>query len=242
MWQRSLAVAVLAASFVAPTAGAGRAGTVSLRVRDFTPCPDKRLPPSVCAVNDGDYLLYDREIHPATTALILVDVWAEHANRDLMQRIDTNVRSSLLTMLKAVRADGRMLIVHYPNRRKIHPAVRTRSGEVVANTGEEALAAVRSRQVTTLIYAGYAGDMCLANRPLGVLSAYLLHGYRDIIVVRDASLSIEPPEWKNQGLAHQGAMLLLELNDYAVTTTVADVEQSLRRRDITTPAPRHSRP
>jgi nicotinamidase-related amidase len=181
-------------------------------------------------VNDGEYLSYDREIDPATTALILVDVWAvdQHANRDLMQRIDTNVRSSLLALLKAVRADGRMLIVHYPNRRKIHPAVRARSGEVVANTGEEALAALRSRRVTTLIYAGYAGNMCLANRPLGVLSAYLLHGFRNIIVVRDASLSIEPPQWENQGLAHQGAMLFLEMNDYAATTTVADVEQALR--------------
>jgi hypothetical protein len=60
-------------------------------------------PPQVCAASDGDYLSYDREIDPATAALILVDAWAieQHANRDLMQRVDTNVRSSLLRLVKA---------------------------------------------------------------------------------------------------------------------------------------------
>jgi hypothetical protein len=181
-------------------------------------------------VADGAYLSYDRSFNPARAALILVDAWAidQHTNPDLMRRVDASVRSSLSGLLEAIRADGRFLVVHYANGRAIHPTVQPRSNEVVANTGEQVLEALKARRVKTLIYAGYAGNMCVVNRPLGVLSARLVHGYRNIIVVRDASLSVEPPEWKGRGLAHQAAMLFLEVNDYAVTTTVAEVKKALR--------------
>jgi hypothetical protein len=226
--RKGLTAAILAASCV----GLGSSGTsrIALRVRDFTPCPDARLDPSVCTVADGAYLSYDRSFNPARAALILVDAWAidQHTNPDLMRRVDANVRSSLSGLLEAIRADGRFLVVHYANGRAIHPTVQPRSNEVVANTGEQVLEALKARRVKTLIYAGYAGNMCVVNRPLGVLSARLVHGYRNIIVVRDASLSVEPPEWKGRGLAHQAAMLFLEVNDYAVTTTVAEVKKALR--------------
>ena len=227
---KGLAAAILAASCAGPGTADAAARRIPLRVRDFTPCSDARLDPSACAVGDGAYLSYDLTINPRRAALILVDVWAmdQHANRDLMSRVDANVRSSLAVLLESVRADGRILIVHYANGRTIHPMVKPRPSEVVARTDAEALEALKTRRVTTLIYAGYSGNMCVANRPLGVLSARLLHGYRNIIVVRDASLSIEPAEWKSQRLAHQGAMHFLELNDYAVTTTVAHIKQALR--------------
>ncbi len=47
--------------------------------------------------------------------------------------------------------------------------------------------------IKTLLYAGYALNYCVLNRPIGIVPVSQLHKY-NIILLRDCSIAFETPE------------------------------------------------
>lgn len=198
---------------------------IHLKVEDFQAAVD---PVKFDTEEDGHYVEYTEEIPISQLVLILIDVWSEHPNDGWREREEANVRVKLLPLLKAVRK-RQILIVHSPHSRQIHKLVRPLSGEVVVNGPDEQaqlLKLLRQGGVKYLLYAGYASNMCVLNRPTGIIEMSK-HGYQ-IILVRDASIAIEAPEFFDEKMTHKMVAYMVELN-WGETTTVNAVVDALER-------------
>ncbi len=103
--------------------------------------------------------------------------------------------------------------VDYMNR---SPLARMRRAEVLSPVGEEPLvfysdlldAYLRERGVDTLIYMGFATDMCLLGAEGGA-RPMLARGYR-CVVMRDATVGVETPETFPHRLATRYGLHLFE--------------------------------
>jgi nicotinamidase-related amidase len=163
--------------------------------------------------------------------LILMDIWAGQPNDEHRERMEANIRSRLLPLVSAAREHG-ILIVHSPHGRAIHDMVRPLPGEVIVDGPDERAqlnTVLAQRGIEYLLHAGYASNTCILNRPTGIISL-ARDGYRDrIILVRDASLAVEAPEFAERKLSHKVIVFTVELNRGA-TTTVDDVLAGLAAR------------
>ena len=96
------------------------------------------------------------------------------------------------------------------------PLAKMRRAEVVSPQGDEPLVFytdvldeyLRSRGVETLIYMGFAADMCLLGAEGGA-RAMLARGYR-CVVMRDATVGVETPESFPRRLATNYALHIFE--------------------------------
>lgn len=168
------------------------------------------------------------------TALILMDVWDTHANEGHALRVDDNVRSHIVPLLEAGRDSG-LLIVHTPHLETTgknqgythHHLVVPVNGEIVVDMVSDAsrvLARIlRARGIDTLLYAGYASNMCVMNNDTGINNMRAL-GF-NIVLVRDASLSFEFPLYVGSvedGAIHKAMVIYIE-SQYGASTTVKQV-------------------
>jgi len=206
---------------------AKKTNTISLKVRDFHESIDEK---GFDTEKDGKYLEYKISVPISQIALILIDVWADHPNDGWRERENKNIQERLLLLVKAARKSG-MLIVHSPHGRPIHPLVKPLSQEEVVVDGEdeqsELIALLRKRQIKYLMYAGYATNMCVLTRPTGIIEM-ARKGYAGrIILVRDATIAVEPPEFLESELAHKVSVHMVE-NLWGMSTTVDDVVQALK--------------
>ena len=105
------------------------------------------------------------------------------------------------------------------SRRRLHersPLAQMRRAEVVSPLGDEPLVFytdvldeyLRSRGVETLIYMGFAADMCLLGAEGGA-RAMLARGYR-CVVMRDATVGVETPESFPRRLSTNYALHIFE--------------------------------
>jgi len=202
---------------------------ISLKVRDFHQSIDDK---GFDTERDGKYVEYEIHIPISEIALILIDVWADHPNDGWKERQKKNIREKLLPLIKAARESG-MLIVHSPHGKSIDPLVKPVNmgpREVIVD-GEheqaELLTLLRRHKVKYLLYAGYATNMCVLTRPTGIIEM-ARHGYAErIILVRDATIAVEPPEFLESELAHKASVHMIE-NLWGMSTTVDDVIQALK--------------
>ncbi len=96
------------------------------------------------------------------------------------------------------------------------PLAQMRRAEVVSPVGDEPLVFytdvldeyLRSRGVETLIYMGFAADMCLLGAEGGA-RAMLARGYR-CVVMRDGTVGVETPESFPQRLSTNYALHIFE--------------------------------
>jgi nicotinamidase-related amidase len=199
---------------------------ISLKVRDFYQSVDDK---GFDTEEDGKYVEYEISVPISQIALILIDVWADHPNDGWRERERKNIQERLLPLVEAARKSG-MLIVHSPHGRPIHPSVKPLPQEVVVdgeNEQSELLALLRKRQIKYLLYAGYATNMCVLTRPTGIIEMARAGYAGRIILVRDATIAVEPPEFLKSELAHKAAVHMVE-NLWGMSTTVDDVIQALK--------------
>ncbi len=176
---------------------------------------------------DGFYEFRTLNLLTDEIALILIDVWAYHPNDGFMARQEENVRNRIVPLLQAARDLG-IVVIHAPHGNPIHPEVHPRDGEIVLNEYDyiTVFNNLRNRGIKTLIYAGYASNMCVLVRPIGIIQA---KGQNfDVILVRDATIAVEAPESLDGKWAHEMSVLFVELN-FGYSTTVNEFQRAAIR-------------
>lgn len=140
---------------------------LTLKTRDTILAVD---PAAYDSEMDTVYIYPELIVNPAATALVIIDPWASHPNDGWAARASANLISHLVPLLSACRSAG-MRIVFAPTGRPIHPAVAPLPNETViatpsSNTDDVALdQALVSWGVDTVLYAGYASNMCVLEKP-----------------------------------------------------------------------------
>lgn len=198
-------------------------GLVTLRVRSFQHVDGAKRPGTE---RDGQHIFRTLEFPISELALVLIDVWASHPNEGFAERADENIRTKLLPLVAAAREHG-VLIVHCPHGRPGNPLVKPLPTEMVLDDPGEKMRlvrALRQRGTKYLLYAGYSSNMCILTRPAGIIEMSQ-QGY-ETVLVRDASLAIEAPEFLDGELTHQVATYMVEIN-WGVTTVVDEVLAAL---------------
>ena len=85
---------------------------------------------------------------------------------------------------------------------------------------------LRKRGIVHLIYMGFATDMCILNAPGGIAPMAQL-GYQTVLV-RDATLGVEFPDWWEERVATRYAIRFFETH-YGDTIESADLLRSCGR-------------
>jgi len=161
---------------------------------------------------DGYYKLTTLHIPVNEIALILIDVWADNPMSSFQERVDVNIKDYIVPLLDFCR-DAGIKIIHAPHlqvkhkskpRYTIHEAV-FREGEKILGIKEstsDALTEYLKREgFTTILYAGYAVNLCVPFRPVGMFN--MRNKRFKLILVRDCTLAIETKvTFANEGLKY----------------------------------------
>jgi nicotinamidase-related amidase len=134
---------------------------------------------------------------------------------------EVNIRDKLYPLLQEARKAG-ILVIHASHGKPVHPWATPLEGEMVLEDQYDAYQVfeeLRNRGIKTLIYAGYATNMCVLVRPIGMIQAKEQNF--NVILVRDATIAVETPESLDGEWAHKMAVRFVELN-FGYTTTVED--------------------
>jgi nicotinamidase-related amidase len=205
---------------VTPSPAYAEEKLISLKVRHIHWSAD---PERYDTEMDCAYSYETLSLLPSKAAFILIDVWDRSYNDGLSERIDRNVREKLVPALEAAQAYG-LTIIHSPHLEgstlgyKIHPLASPRDGEFIVDGPQEQemlLSILKGRGITTIIYVGYASNMCLLNRPTG-FQEMKKQGF-EIILLRDASLAVELPRVFSLGLVHEVMLVIYESSGYSAT-------------------------
>lgn len=205
---------------------------IMLRLRTVND-PEKGNPPELKKAPYGGY--WSQDIPLSQMALVLIDTWASQEDSEIMDRIDRNIREKLLPLLEAARKHG-ILIIHAAHNHPIHKLIKPLPGEIVLGSSAEdkinnlsetdqLVNIMKERNIKFLTYAGYVSNMCVLTSGAGLLNMRE-RSYMNIFV-RDASIAMEMPELLPQELTHAATVFLIELNKWAVTTTVNDMLSAL---------------
>lgn len=117
---------------------------------------------------------------------------------------------------------------HGPEYLKYSPLAKMRRAEIVAPQGDEPLVFytdvldeyLKARHIDTLIYTGFAADMCILNADGGG-NPMLARGYR-CILVRDGTVGVERPDTFAERLATRYGIHIFEWK-IGYSTTFADL-------------------
>ncbi len=142
-------------------------------------------------------------IRPAMDAARKIGMPVCHVESDWMARHYPHIPSRSKVPSQPEQADHARALrdrAHGPNYLTRSPLARMKRAEVVAPIGDEPLifytdtldAHLKTRGITTLIYAGFATDMCILNAEGGA-RAMLARGYQ-CILMRDATIGVETPD------------------------------------------------
>ena len=174
----------------------------------------------------GSYYEYqDEDINLDNTAIILVDTWAYHQNDGWSERLEDNLKNKIAPLLTLARKYG-MTIIHAPTNHEISDIVAPIEGELVESNPDKLTKYLERNNISTLIYAGYASNMCLLTKPAGIFNMKYL-GY-DIILLRDCTIAFELPYTLENELSNQIAISIVELSK-SRTSTLDDLRDALEQ-------------
>ena len=177
---------------------------------------------------DSTYNYENRKLHLKETALILIDVWSSHPNDGWMERTREHMKLKMKPLLLLARKYN-MTIVHSPHGREIAEEFKPLPNELVINSrnfindSTELDKYLKAHNISTLFYAGYASNICILNRPTGIIR---MSEQYNIILIRDCTLAVETPESLDGQWANEIAINIVELN-WGETTTLKDLQTAL---------------
>jgi nicotinamidase-related amidase len=188
--------------------------------------------------SDLEYYFSQERINISRTALILLDTWEAHDNNTYERRMRLNVEEKIRPLLMSARENG-ILVVYAPSGEKISKAIYPLSNEYIFETefnydiygnqydliAEEFSDYLRQKGITTLIYAGYATNVCLLLKATGVVPM-ARKGFK-IYVVSDATVAMEGPETIEGEWSRVATINTIELQ-FARSFTVDSFLSSLR--------------
>ncbi len=175
--------------------------------------------------SEGKYDYQQSNLDLNKTALLLMDVWADHPDDELAARMHENILSKIVPLLALARKHN-MTIIYSPNGGTICPDVCPRAGEIVLdfagiNTTEEFNQLLKDKGIDTLLYAGYDFNWCLLNRPSGIFWMSQLD--YNIILIRDATIALETAETFDGQWANKVVINMVE-SEWGRSTTVTDLQ------------------
>jgi nicotinamidase-related amidase len=201
--------------------------TISLKTREFEPSMKEGI---YDTERDSEYIYNQRLLDLDKTAIIVVDAWASYPNDGWLNRAQENMSSKLKPLLDLARYHN-MIVIHAPNGQEIADIVKPIKDEFIVDSKNEVPdtteldSYLQAHHITTLLYAGYASNWCLLNRPTGIFSMKRI-GY-DIILVRDCTIAFEMPETLDSEAANLVIINLIE-NQFGATTTLDDLKTALQ--------------
>jgi nicotinamidase-related amidase len=174
---------------------------------------------------DGTYDYQQSNLDLNKTALILMDVWAGHPIDGWAERERENIKTKIVPLLALARKHN-MTIVYSPNGGTICPDVCPQKGEVVLdaagiNNTDEFHQFLKEKGINTLLYAGYASNWCLLDRPSGIF--WMAQLDYQIILIRDATIAQETAETLDGEWANKVVINMIE-SEWGRSTTVADLQ------------------
>lgn len=161
--------------------------------------------------SEGTYS-FERTINPSTTAIIIMDPWVDMTSAHLNEVFGQVTESRILPLVTQAIERGHPIIAltndptNLRNNTKIHPVLE----ELAANGqieilyhqdfGDEQFAAyLHTKGIDTLIYTGFASNMCVIGRQMGMIP--MIHQGFKIFFVPEASAAVEYPDtWENQSI------------------------------------------
>lgn len=177
---------------------------------------------------DGHHVTENKDIPIEKIAVLLIDVWQEHPNDGWLERAQVNIKEKIVPLVTSLR-EYDVTIIHAPHNEPIASAVTPIEGEFILNPAvrydkKELHAFLKKEGITTILYAGYATNMCILNRNVSMMRMDEL-GYNTILV-RDATIGIETAESLEGEWAHKMAVAFVESN-FEGTTTVEGIQNAL---------------
>jgi nicotinamidase-related amidase len=176
---------------------------------------------------DGTYDYKPWNLDLNTTALVLIDTWGGHPNKGWAERAH-NITVTKLVPLLALARKHKMLIIFSPNGGGIDTAVCPREGEINLNdaglsTTEAFHQFLKGKGIKTLLYAGYASNWCLLNRPSGIF--WMAQLDYNIILIRDATIAFETAETLDGEYANKVVINMIE-SEWGRSTTLDDLTKA----------------
>ena len=159
-------------------------------------------------------------IDPNKTALIVMDPWVDAPSEHLSRYYGEVVESRIIPLVERALARGHPIIVltNDPDfvryNSDIHPDLKelANAGGITVMyhqdlDGEKFTELLRSEGIDTLIYTGFASNMCVIGRLTGMIP--MLHqGFR-MFFVPEASAAVELPDtWENRYI-HEAMTLVI---------------------------------
>ena len=153
---------------------------------------------------------FTRTIHPRETAIVVMDPWIDMPSSHLNEYYGAIFESRIAPLVEMAIQRGHLIIVltNDPDvvnfNRRIPPMLeRLEAANKLAvifhqdANSQEFASALRGLGVRSLIYTGFASNMCVIGRPMGMV-AMRHHGFK-LFFVPQASAAVElPSTWEQQ--------------------------------------------
>jgi len=160
------------------------------------------------------------------TALVLVDVWESYTG-GMNKRTQENIKFNLWPLLKLAR-ENNLKIIHAAHEGEIAKSCTPVVGEFIIDYRDYPLfdrerldEYLVAHGIATLLYAGYNTDICLVDRPVGIISMHD-SGY-ETILIRDCTIANE-----KQGNSIK-RKTLYEIGRLGIkTTTLKDLQNAFK--------------
>lgn len=171
-------------------------------------------------VREGIYS-FKRSISNTKSALIVMDPWADNGSNFLNSYYENTFQTSLLPLIKKAIALGIpvLILTNSPDiddaySAKVHPELEKLATQGVVNiifhqsTNSDLFSQwLRGMSIDTLIYSGFASNMCLIGRDLGMIPMQI-KGFR-LFFVPEASAAVEFAESWNDGQIHKSTTIII---------------------------------
>jgi len=210
-------------------------------MRIYQPLPD--ISNYEVVFKSGDAVVYKsnfaehKPITLGSSAILFMDVWAEapieyweaNASEYLQElwlkcwneEVTLHMYAKVLPLLEFARENDIEVIFANGEGWKLHPDLRAyEHNELVTESANELDEYLKARNIDTILYAGYATNVCILVRPTGMRAMNDL-GY-NVVLIEDVSLS--GPE---VGYTHEQA--ISEINEWFGGTTTFDELRGLAR-------------
>jgi nicotinamidase-related amidase len=164
-------------------------------------------------VNEKKYF-FNRSFKSSETALIVMDPWYKNGSSFLDAHFSEVITSSLIPLIKKATALG-IKVIFLTNKSdnggivysKLHPSLNQflnkGSSKIIYHqdySEKDFSRYLDSSNTKNLIYSGFASNMCLIGRPLGIISMHN-QGYK-VYFVPEASAAIEYQKTWEKGHIH----------------------------------------
>ena len=177
---------------------------------------------------DSVYQYQYKDINLDNTAIVLIDIWAYHPNDGYAERMAVNIENKIVPLLDLARKHN-MTIIHAPTSHEISNKASPIDGELVESYPDKLKRYLEQNNISTLIYAGYASNMCLLTKPAGMFNMARL-GY-NIILLRDCTIAFELPNTLESEFSNYIAISIMELS-IGKTSTLDDLQNALERQEV----------